>query len=243
MYFNAFRALPLGVLLLASQIAAQSIISVQVGDNGQFYTPNNIPIAPKGTVINFQFVGSAHSVVQASYSAPCQPLDGGFDSGVTGLKVVSDSSLAHPVQWNLTVTDDTMPIWFYCKAHEPQPHCQHGMVGVINPPTESNQTFQSYMDASMASTVASQRNGSSLVGIGASASSAPFLPPLPSKVNTGAIVGGIFGGLALIIVLGGLFLLLMQSKKKAQRLEAEQLAMDGSSWLARPALHQGWNKA
>jgi len=242
MHLKALRALPLGVLYLASQIVAQNVFSVRVGDNGQFYTPKQIA-APKGSIINFQFVGSAHSVVQGDFSTPCQPLQGGFDSGVTGLQVQNSSTLSHPVQWNLTITDDAMPIWFYCKVMMPQPHCQSGMVGVINPPSQGNQTFQAYSNASAMSTPTSQHNGSSLTGIGASATQPPVLLPIPRKAKTGAILGGLFGGLAIVVILGGLILLLLQSKKKARRLEAERLAVDGSSWLSRPALGDGWNKA
>lgn len=36
---------------------------------------------------------------------------------------------------------DQQPMWFYCSQG---PHCQMGMVGVVNPPTNSNQTFDAY---------------------------------------------------------------------------------------------------
>jgi len=239
MYSNYFHVLPIGILCLVNHIMAQNVISVRVGDNGQFYTPNSIQ-APSGSIINFQFVGTAHSVVQGSFSTPCQPLTGGFDSGISGLEVPG-SSLSNPVQWNLTITDDSTPIWFYCRAQLPRPHCQNGMVGVINPPSSSNQTLPLYISASANSTNLSQPNTTSLQGVGASASALPFLPFSPTKPNTGAILGGIFGGLAGIIVLMGLLFLLLQSRKKARRLEAERLAIDGSSWLTRPTANgDGW---
>lgn len=36
---------------------------------------------------------------------------------------------------------DQQPMWFYCSQG---PHCQMGMVGVVNPPTNTNQTFDAY---------------------------------------------------------------------------------------------------
>jgi len=52
------------------------------------------------------------------------------------------------------------------------------------------------------------------------------------KPNIGAIVGGLFGGLAGMILLIGLIYLLLHSRKKARKLEEERLATDGSSWLS-----------
>ncbi|EJD52119.1 hypothetical protein AURDEDRAFT_27089, partial [Auricularia subglabra TFB-10046 SS5] len=96
---------------------------VTVGEGGKVvYNPNNIKAA-KGDIINFQFLGGAHSVSQSGgVNAPCAQLEGGFDSDF--------APAANGEQvWELTIDDDTKPIWFYCKQGL---HCQQGMAGVIN---------------------------------------------------------------------------------------------------------------
>ncbi|EJD42807.1 hypothetical protein AURDEDRAFT_41803, partial [Auricularia subglabra TFB-10046 SS5] len=96
---------------------------VTVGEKGTLaYKPNNIK-AFKEDIISFQFVDGTHSVSQSGgVDTPCTPLDGGFDSAfvptVNGTQV-----------WEVTIDDDTKPIWFYCKQGL---HCQQGMAGVIN---------------------------------------------------------------------------------------------------------------
>ncbi|KAF8514676.1 hypothetical protein JB92DRAFT_2718931, partial [Gautieria morchelliformis] len=66
-----------------------------------------------------------HSVTQSSFDNPCTPLQGGFDSAVTGNPPLR---LTLP-EWNLTITDDTQPIWYFCKVTVPVSHCTNGMVG------------------------------------------------------------------------------------------------------------------
>ncbi|KAJ7702644.1 hypothetical protein B0H17DRAFT_923001, partial [Mycena rosella] len=88
------------------------------------FTPNLV-LATLGTVITFQFTGvpGNHSVTQSSFADPCQPLDGGFDSGW----VFVNESLPSPPEWNITITNDQIPIWFYCKQLLKAPHCNSGM--------------------------------------------------------------------------------------------------------------------
>jgi len=89
-----------------------------------------------------------HTVTQSSFSSPCQPLNGGFDSGF--IYVPSGVKSGFP-EWNLTITDDSTrkyrsltdpfmsdywsryaAIWFYCKQLAPGPHCISGMVGWVD---------------------------------------------------------------------------------------------------------------
>ncbi|KAJ7826801.1 hypothetical protein B0H14DRAFT_2286982, partial [Mycena olivaceomarginata] len=85
----------------------------------------NLVFATNGTIVTFKFTGSPgnHSVTQSSFANPCQPLDGGFDSGWISVK----EALPSPPEWNLTITNDRIPIWFYCKQLLPVPHCHSGM--------------------------------------------------------------------------------------------------------------------
>ncbi|KAF9474775.1 hypothetical protein BDN70DRAFT_915194 [Pholiota conissans] len=168
-------------LAFAFASAASAQMTIQVGaeassQGGIFqYTPNTIS-APNGTVVTFQFSGAPgnHSVTQSSFTDPCNPLAGGFDSGWLFL-----SAAATPVpEWNLTITDDTKPIWFYCKQLSPSPHCGAGMVGAINAPTTGNNTFAAFQKAAVAFKGASGQGVGALVGVGASASA--DIGPIPS---------------------------------------------------------------
>lgn len=86
-----------------------------------------------------------HSVTQSSFDAPCDPLGNGFDSGNI---LISDSSSGFPT-WNLTITNASQPIWFFCKQLVPQPHCNVGMVGSINAPSSGQFTFEGFRQAAM----------------------------------------------------------------------------------------------
>jgi len=48
--------------------------------------------------------GNNHTVTQSSFSSPCQPLSGGFDSGF--IYIPSGVKSGFP-EWNLTITDDS----------------------------------------------------------------------------------------------------------------------------------------
>ncbi|KAH9475586.1 putative GPI-anchored cupredoxin [Psilocybe cubensis] len=183
-------------LSLAAAAVAQTVVNVTVGftasDPGGIFQfkPNNFN-ATNGTVINFQFTGAPgnHSVTQAAFNDPCNPLKGGFDSGW-----VFVPSAPSPVpQWNLTITDASKPIWFFCKQLLPSPHCGAGMVGAINAPTTGN-TFAAFQKAAQsagqnAASVGQGING--LVGVGASASA--DVGPVASGVTVIALSTTIAG--------------------------------------------------
>jgi len=175
-------------MLFAAAVSALSMFSmasaqmtVQVGSTAtapggvfQFIPPSFN--ATNGTVITFQFTGAPgnHTVTQSTFADPCDPVVGGFDSG--WVFVPPSPALAQTPEWNLTITDDTKPIWFFCKQLLPTPHCAAGMVGAINAPT-TNHTFAAFQAAAKASKASGQGEGG-LVGIGASASAA--VGPIPS---------------------------------------------------------------
>ena len=66
-----------------------------------------------------------HTVSQAAFDKPCQPLDGGFSSGF-----IHTNSTPSGVTFEVTVKDNK-PVWFYCAQVTGQ-HCQNGMVGSFN---------------------------------------------------------------------------------------------------------------
>jgi len=176
------------LLLTASALAVAAIpaargIRIDVGTDEtsapggplQYFPPTaNVS---KGSVVTFRFYGVAnnHSVTQSSFSSPCQPLSGGFDSGLIYLPPGIKSGFP---EWNLTITDDSTPIWFYCKQLIPGPHCTSGMVGAINAPTSGNNTYSSFSSAAKSSTGNPGQGEGGLAGQGASASVPPG--PFPS---------------------------------------------------------------
>jgi plastocyanin len=72
-----------------------SIQTVTVGQNGQLgFSPNNITAAV-GSQVEFIFFPPTHSVVQASFAKPCQPInDTGFYSGAFNTASGSNVSLS-----------------------------------------------------------------------------------------------------------------------------------------------------
>ncbi|KAJ7055973.1 hypothetical protein C8F01DRAFT_1029509, partial [Mycena amicta] len=120
----------------AALVSAQNQkIQFQVGGTaatpGGFlqFSPNTITAA-NGSVVTFVFSGipGNHSVTQSTFDAPCTSFKGGFDSGWVAI-LANTTTLP---TWDLTITNDQIPIWFFCKAPLPAPHCNAGMVGVIN---------------------------------------------------------------------------------------------------------------
>lgn len=101
------------------------------------FSPNNIT-EPPGTVVRFNFNPQNHSVTQSSFSDPCRPLDKGFNSGFVPTLPGNNGI------WFDIVIKDKKPIWFYC-AQPRGDHCQKGMVGAINAPTDGN-TLESFID-------------------------------------------------------------------------------------------------
>jgi len=118
-------------------------INIDVAPNSAivFSAPNIT--APVGTLVTFWFPGGslAHSVTQSSFAAPCTYLEAtantsaGFDSGLT-----------NSVQFTINITS-TEPIWYHCKQVE---HCGLGMVGAINAPTNTSNTFEAFRAAAVA---------------------------------------------------------------------------------------------
>jgi len=139
-------------------------INIDVAPNGVlvFSAPNIT--APVGTQVTFWFPGGslAHSVTQSSFANPCTYLEAtantsaGFDSGLT-----------NSVQFTINITN-TEPIWYHCKQVE---HCGLGMVGAINAPTNTSNTFEAFRAAA--------------VQIGG--------PTEPTQTTGGPVTGGVNG--------------------------------------------------
>ncbi|RHZ62998.1 hypothetical protein CDV55_104021 [Aspergillus turcosus] len=101
-------------------------------------TEYTLSVSP-GSKVEFHFFPGNHSVVQAAFSNPCHPLSqSSFFSGFVPATNGESSEV-----FTLTV-NDTNPIWFYCGQIG---HCQAGMVGVINPPSNGPDTLDAFKAA------------------------------------------------------------------------------------------------
>ncbi|KAF2264775.1 hypothetical protein CC78DRAFT_462955 [Lojkania enalia] len=112
----------------ASGTAAPAVQTVTVGLGGLIFTPDTIH-AKAGEKIAFEFYPKNHSVVQADFDNPCNPSDNAIFSGFFPTTAPGPNEKT----FEITVKDDK-PIWLYCAALLPSPHCAQGMVAVINPP-------------------------------------------------------------------------------------------------------------
>jgi len=123
----------------ASASPAAGVQVVTVGQNGLTFSPDSLT-ASVGSFVEFHFFPPTHSVAQSSFSTPCAPPSNGtgFWSGL-----IQSSGGQNSNVFRITI-NDTNPIWFYCAFPT---HCQSGMSGVINPPTDPNQSLADYMAA------------------------------------------------------------------------------------------------
>jgi len=181
----------------AAAATAPPSTSGQVNINVAFqenfvFSPANVT-APNGTLVTFFFpnAGLQHSVTQGDFSKPCVPLQSsgnnsaGFDSGLT-----------ENTQFTINVTNDQIPIYFFCKFPT---HCGLGMVGTINAPTSGNGTFEQWMSA--ATTLGGNEqtitdNGFQSGGVGAQATAAPSNTAAPSSGSSSSSSGNGAGRLA-----------------------------------------------
>ncbi|KAJ3997634.1 hypothetical protein F5050DRAFT_1711134 [Lentinula boryana] len=186
------RFLAVACLGIAALVQAQNqTIQVQVGgteneSGGIFQFKPSSFNATNGSVITFEFSGNPgnHSVTfhipslrLGALSNPCQPMSGGFDSGWV---LIPTGGVSPNPLWNLTITDDSNTIYFFCKQLIPSPHCAAGMVGTINAPSSGTGSFNDYLNNAKQTKDSGQGVGA-LVGQGASASAVPG--PLPSGVT------------------------------------------------------------
>ncbi|OCB86924.1 hypothetical protein A7U60_g6098 [Sanghuangporus baumii] len=161
----------LAATLLPVYAAAQNVFTVEVASSGLNFSPNNVNGVSDGDVVQFVFRATGHTVTQSTLADPCTPLDGGFNSG---------TSQAAGDVWNLTISDATTPIWYFCATAQPQIHCEQGMVGAINSPDDK---FASYTNAAKAATNTPSVSEVVLSGSGAAATASLTTAPVVSGTS------------------------------------------------------------
>ncbi|KAF2188941.1 Cupredoxin [Zopfia rhizophila CBS 207.26] len=179
-----------------------SVQTVSVGKDGFVFTPDTIH-AKVGEEITFQFFPKNHSVVQADFNNPCNPSEGAIFSGFI-------PAASGPANQTFTIkVHDDKPIWLYCAALLPRPHCAAGMVAVINPPGHGPNTLAAFRELAAKtniSTAPSAVNGGS-VHSGAptpsgTATGGPVLSTgaASSLLASGGAIGGLMGAFAALLL-------------------------------------------
>ncbi|CAJ2511784.1 Uu.00g074090.m01.CDS01 [Anthostomella pinea] len=125
-----FTTLTAAALMGLASAQTVHVVSVGTTDKQNIYSPNNIKANP-GEMIQFQFRGGNHSVVQSNFDNPCTPIS--QHTNMTGMfsgymDVASSEAMGAIPTYTMMVTVAT-PLWFYCSQAK---HCQAGMVMVVN---------------------------------------------------------------------------------------------------------------
>ncbi|KAF1942276.1 hypothetical protein EJ02DRAFT_346029 [Clathrospora elynae] len=131
--------------LAGATFAAEHVVAVSNKTGSLVFKPESLKAA-EGDMVTFKFWPKNHSVAQAAFDSPCQPMNNGFWSGF-----VPTTSTEAVANWTFTyeVKNASVPIWFYCTQGM---HCQNGMVGVINPPKSGPKTLEAFKNASKEAT-------------------------------------------------------------------------------------------
>ncbi|KAH8657181.1 Cupredoxin [Tricladium varicosporioides] len=126
------------VLSLASAVLAADPQIVKVGDGALAFSPSTITAAV-GSTVEFRFYPMKHSVAQGTFESPCTP--GSNTSFFSG--GMATASGVNNMTFTLTIADDK-PIYYYCAFPG---HCGSGMVGIINPPSDTSKGLDAYVAA------------------------------------------------------------------------------------------------
>lgn len=179
--------------LCSTAFAADHIVAVGNKQGELVFEPDNVQAA-EGDTVTFKFWPKNHSVAQAAFASPCQPLANGFWSGYVA---TSDTSAAASTTFQYNVTNASAPIWFYCTQGQ---HCQGGMVGAINAPTSGQRTIDAFKQAASNAdnnTAPSIRSGSGGTLQNSSSSGSPTSSGAsPSSTGAAAALSGniVFAG-------------------------------------------------
>ncbi|KAK8134650.1 extracellular serine-rich protein [Apiospora sp. TS-2023a] len=143
MQFTTFALSALMGLATAQKV---HVVSVASANNSLIFMPDNLKAA-KGDMVQFQFRGGNHSVVQSTFDQPCMPMSmaaaAGNSSGAaakgifSGFMPVAASKAMGMLPTYTVMVADEKPMWFYCSQGK---HCQAGMVMVLNENTSANAT-------------------------------------------------------------------------------------------------------
>ncbi|XP_014561324.1 hypothetical protein COCVIDRAFT_33661 [Bipolaris victoriae FI3] len=191
--------------MAGAALAAEHTIAVGDKAGNLVFKPDSI-MAAEGDTVTFKFWPKNHSVAQATFANPCQPMSNGFWSGFVP---TSDAEKVATTTFTYEVTNASAPIWFYCTQGM---HCQNGMVGVINAPQSGARTLEAFKTAAKAATgnvspsstagtggnLTESENSTSTEPSGSPSSSASSSASAPQSTGAASHVAGsaLFAGLA-----------------------------------------------
>ncbi|KAK3389917.1 extracellular serine-rich protein [Podospora didyma] len=128
------KTLAIGAALVAHAAAVD--IRIDVGLTPLTFTPNTTT-AKVGDYLEYHFhTATQHSVVAGDFASPCTPAKtGGFYSGFFSTTGTGENPNVFRV-----LVNTTDPIFFYCSYLR---HCENGMVGVVNPGSQTLAAYKS----------------------------------------------------------------------------------------------------
>ncbi|KAF1964188.1 Cupredoxin [Bimuria novae-zelandiae CBS 107.79] len=150
MRFSSFAAT---AALAGSAIAVDHL--VVVGNGSLTFEPANLTAA-EGDTVTFKFWPKSHSVAQAAFAKPCEPMENGFWSGF-----IPSEKGAAATTFMIEIKNASQPLWYYCSRGN---HCQEGMVGVINPPASGQKTLAAFAKAAANATNSTSPTSATAVG-------------------------------------------------------------------------------
>ncbi|KAH9908102.1 Cupredoxin [Xylariomycetidae sp. FL2044] len=169
----------------ATVVGAGATHTVTVGGAaGLVFTPAETAAAV-GDMVIFEFQQQNHTATQSTFAAPCDPMEGGMD---TGFQANPNNTISPAPQVAMQVMT-AEPIWFYCKQAN---HCGMGMTFSINPTAEKTQAmFQAMAIAQKGAGAGSAITGNATETVATSAAGAAATEaPAAVSTGTGAIQGG-----------------------------------------------------
>ncbi|TDZ25277.1 Extracellular serine-rich protein [Colletotrichum sidae] len=138
-------AVVVSALAAVAQAVDVQVVSVASTNNTLKFFPDKIN-APVGSMVQFQFRGGNHSVVQSTFDNPCIPISNVNTSAkgiYSGYQPVQASSSKGQIPVFTIQVNSSTPMWLYCSQGK---HCQNGMVMVINENSKANasRTLENY---------------------------------------------------------------------------------------------------
>ncbi|WYZ36799.1 hypothetical protein EsH8_II_000305 [Colletotrichum jinshuiense] len=143
-----FSAVVVSALAAVAQAVDVQVVSVASTNNTLKFFPDKINAAV-GSMVQFQFRGGNHSIVQSTFDNPCIPISNVNSSAkglYSGYQPVQASAAMGQIPVFTIQVNSTTPMWLYCSQAK---HCQNGMVMVINENSKANatRTIENYAKA------------------------------------------------------------------------------------------------
>jgi len=161
--------------------AAASTKTVMVANSGALtFTPNEIT-APAGSIVEFRFATSGHTVSLNPPDSPC--------GKVVGASNLPDSGIvtATGFVWQWMIKNASQPILFHCNTPG---HCAAGMIGTVNAAAGTAATLQTAAKSNPSPTSTDQNFGL-LVAAAFSAVGSPGAPSSSSSSSGSFSTGNV----------------------------------------------------